>query len=161
MIYIGFSTNPKNPLSRIIRWFTKSQVSHCFIIFRMFGKDWILESGAKGVVVLPMSKLGGVMKAAVAIPELAPDDLGKVMENDLGDNYDYGGLFGMAVHIIGRWFKTKWRNPWNDSRAMFCSEFVVQALQQCKFQGADQLEAANTTPQDLLDFLTEHYVRRG
>lgn len=161
MIHIGFSTQPKSWLSRIVRWFTKSKASHALIVFEMFDREWILESGIKGVVILPIERLDGQMVALVPIPELSPADLSKVMVDDLGDDYDFTGLFGMTINVLGRWFKAKWKNPWNNPRSMFCSEFVVKTLQQCGFPGADQLEAANTTPQDLLDFLTEHYVRRS
>ena len=110
---------------------------------------------------MPVEKLEKEFVALVPIPELSPDDIALVMADDLGEKYDFGGLLGMAWNIIGRWFKAKWKNPLNDSKAMFCSEFVVKALQQCQFPEAGKLEAANTTPQDRLDFLTEHYVRRS
>lgn len=161
MIQIAFSTQPKNLLSRVIRWFTKSKVSHCFIVFEAFGHKWILESGIKGVVILPLDKFDGEIRALVDIPELTPEALGNVMEDDLGRDYDFTGLAGMAINYIGRWFKAKWKNPLNASRSMFCSEFVVKALAESKFPGADQLDAADTSPQDLLDFLTEHYVKKA
>lgn len=154
MIYIGFSTQPKSTLSRIVRWFTKSKTSHALIVFQMFGRDWILESGIKGVVILPIERLDGVMVELIPVPQLSEEDLSKAMVNNLGDDYDFTGLFGMAINVLGRWFKAKWKNPWNNPRSMFCSEFVVKTLQQSGYPGADRLEAATTTPQDLLDFLT-------
>ena len=161
MISIAFSTQPKNLLSRLVRWFTKSKASHAFIIFEALGRAWILESGIKGIVVLPLDKFRDQMVTVVRIPEMTDDHLSKVMDDNLGLDYDFTGLFGMGLTIIGLWFKTKCRNPLNNPRSMFCSEFVVLALQECSFPGADQLDAANTSPQDLLDFLTEHYVRKA
>lgn len=161
MISIAFSTQPRNLLSRLVRWFTKSKTSHAFIIFEAMGRAWILESGVKGVVVLPLDKFRDQMVAVVPVPDLTDEELSKVMDEYLGRDYDFTGLFGMTFNYIGRWLKAKWRNPWNNSRAMFCSELCVKALQESGFPGADQLVAADTSPQDLLDFLTEHYVRKA
>ena len=160
MIHVCFSTQPKNLLSRLVRWFTKSKASHSFLTFDALGRSWILESGVKGIVVLPLDKFKDELVAAVQVPEISDEVLSKVMDEHLGLDYDFTGLFGMGINYLGRWFKAKWKNPWNNPGSMFCSEFVVETLQEAGFPGADKLVAADTSPQDLLDFLTEHYLNQ-
>ena len=160
MVYVGFSTTD-SIVSKIIRWFTKSEVSHAFFVIDLLGRAWVLESGFHGVTLSPAEKFTAknTIKYLAQVHELDEPDVATVM-NDLGENYDFGGLFGSAFVVIGRWFKQKWRNPWADPKAMFCSEFVVKSLQECGFPGADQLVPQDTTPQDLKDFLMAHYMNQ-
>lgn len=158
MIHVGFSTT-NQLISRIIRWFTKATVSHCFFVFDLFGKGWVLQSDFFGVVILPLEKFqkSNTIIALAPIPELGEDDLARAMQ-ELGGAYDFGGLLGGIFPIIGSWFKRKWKNPWENPSALFCSEFIVVSLQEASFPGADQLVASETTPEDLKDFLTAHYA---
>jgi hypothetical protein len=160
VIYVGFSTT-NQLISRIIRWFTKATTSHCFFVFDLFGKAWILQSDFFGVVVLPAEKFlkSNTLVAMAPIPELGEQDLARAMEH-LGGAYDFGGLLGGIWPVIGRWFKKKWSNPWENPKALFCSEFVVTSLQMSGFPGADKLVASETTPEDLKHFLTEHYLNQ-
>jgi hypothetical protein len=153
MVQIGFSTTPKI-LSRFIRWVTKSRVSHSFIIFDWLGKRWVLESGFSGVVIVPWEKF---QRDNIIVKVIAPGfvynmDLLPAME-ELGEKYDYGGLFGTAWVLIGRWLKMKWKNPFNDSKAMFCSELVTKILQKAGHPAVQGLDPATTTPEDLLELL--------
>lgn len=161
MVYVGFSTT-NAILSRFIRWVTKSEVSHTFLVFDLYGRAWVLEAGFFGVTMLPVDKFqkDNIIKTMAAIPEIGDEHIAKAMD-DLGDRYDFGGLLGSAVVIVGRWFKRKWKNPWQDSKAMFCSEFVVTILQEAHFPDAELLEPSETTPQDLQDFLTRYYLNQG
>lgn len=154
MIQVGFSTTHMY-LSRIIRFFTKSECSHAFFVFDLFGKAWVLEAGFFGVTLLALEKFQKTNTVIALVPiEATESDLEAAME-ELGDRYDFGGLLGSFFVIVGRWFKKKWKNPWDAPKALFCSEFVVKALQANGYPGAENLVAADTTPQDLLDFLTE------
>ena len=73
----------------------------------------------------------------------------------LGEWYDFTCLFGTIFPILGRWLKAKWKNPFNNSRALFCSEAVTKVPQVSKYPRSEFLVPENTTPQDLLVFLTE------
>ncbi len=75
------------------------------------------------------------------------------MVDHLGEIYDYKGLFGMAWVETGRWLRKKWINPWQSSKAMFCSELVMKVLQDSGYSGADEYDAGSTDPQILMDFL--------
>jgi hypothetical protein len=71
----------------------------------------------------------------------------------LGTAYDFTGLLGMFWVVLGRVLKRRFHNPTQNSRAMFCSEMGVVVLQRSHYPGAEKLIAADTSPQDLLDFL--------
>jgi hypothetical protein len=153
MVYVGFTTTD-SLLSRVIRYFTKSDVSHSFMAFELFGKLWILEAGISGVVILPWERLPKDSRIVdyFEIDGIMPKDLVSAMDN-LGSSYDFTGLFGFIFPIVGRWLKKKWHNPWNNSKSLFCSEFVTSTLQSCNFPGAESLIPSDTSPSDLRDFL--------
>ena len=77
----------------------------------------------------------------------------------LGDAYDFGGLVGMAWVLLGRMFKKRWRNPLENSHAMFCSEMAVTMLQRAGTPWAKSLVASRVSPQDLMDLFEKEQPR--
>lgn len=157
MISIGFSTTDKL-LSRIIRKLTKSRVSHSFIMFDWLGKKWVLEAGFNGVGILPLERFladGNIIVEVVDLPHVELEDLIPAME-DMGERYDFGGLLGGIVPLIGKWFKQKWHNPFNDTKALFCSEFIVYWLQDLAFEPAYNLVPEDVSPEELLKLLEKN-----
>lgn len=154
MISVGFSTT-NMVVSRIIRWATKAKCSHTFIIFDWLGEKWILEAGFTGVAPMRYDKFkkSNTIVAEVDLPGLVIDDIKSALD-EMGDNYDFGGLFGGFWPLIGTWFKMKWNNPWNNTKAMFCSELVATWLKQLKWKGCAWLTPADVTPQQLLNILS-------
>lgn len=163
MTLIGFSTSKTSWISRIIRWFTNSTVSHCFIVY--YDNEW-----NKYMVMESEGGLGG----AVRIVNFRDDNPGIVklfkpkhnieygmnnMVDHLGEVYDYGGLFGMAWVILGRWLKKKWQNPLHSSKALFCSELVAQVLIDSNYPGAFALNPPTTDPEILLRFFEEEQAQ--
>jgi len=161
MIYVGFSTT-NFIVSRIIRRLTKSEVSHTFFAYLAFGRLWVLEAGFLGICIVPLDKFAKKNQIILLVPvkELNTEDLSSAMDR-LGDAYDFGGLFGGIFPIIGHWLKRKWKNPWDNTKAMFCSELIVTTLQDAKFKGMEEFVAADTTPQELKDYFTAHYLTRS
>jgi hypothetical protein len=154
-IRIGFSTSRNSWISKVIRWFTDSGVSHCFFIY--FDEDWerdmVLEATSGGFRIVPYSFYAE--STLVSLTPAYPVDVGIKKSLDwLGVGYDYGGLLGMAWVEIGRRLKCAWRNPWRGANTMFCSEAIVRILQESGYPGADTLDAQSTDPQMLLDFLS-------
>ena len=152
---VGFSTG-KGLISRIIRWFTKSTVSHAWLLYLDvdFGQDMVLEATLEGVRIMPFEvfkKHNTIIKIAVPSKDLKSGLLqaGGV----LGGSYDFTGLFGMLWVLFGHWLKRKWKNPWNNSQAMFCSEFVARVLMWSNYPGVEYWEPSEMTPQDLYEFL--------
>lgn len=159
MIKIGFSTS-NSFISRAIRWFTKSQASHVFLLIEdgFFGVSVVMEATQGGFRVVPFEHYvsGSTKLVRIIEPRTPIDDGVKKAVEWLGAHYDYGGLFGMAIVMLGRWLRRKWQNPWQSTRAMFCSEAVVYVLQVSGYSGADKLIPSTTSPEDLLEFLNEN-----
>lgn len=156
---IGFSTSDKL-LSRVIRYFTKSEVSHTFIFAQkaFFGQDMILQATMGGFHA--MSYKAFTAQKGVRIIEMVELPISidgglEIAADWLSYHYDYGGLFGSIFILLGRWFKRKWRNPLDSSKSMYCSEATVRVLQAAGFPGADALDPPAVNPQDLRVYIRE------
>lgn len=153
--HVGFSTST-SPVSAVIRTLTRSRASHAWFLYRDtdLGLDMVLEAVGSGLRLIPFEVWRHHNRVVATVP------LGRSLNQGLahavmwiGTRYDGGGLFGMAVVMVGRWFRRTWRNPWASSRALFCSEVVVRALQRDGFPGAERLDPEGTSPADLMAFL--------
>jgi hypothetical protein len=155
MISIGFSTS-NSWVSRIVRWFTKSIASHSFIMFDWLGQQWVLASEWDGVKIVPLPTFLAQKNIIVKVfdmPEITMDEL-KLALDDTGVNYDYSGLFGAMFPIFGTWLRMKWHNPWNDPKAMFCSEFITIWLKQLGYPATSNVDPADVTPERLIAILS-------
>lgn len=154
MISIGFSTT-KSMISRLVRWFTGSTASHSLVIFDWLDQKWVIASEWDGVKIVTLDSFigGGGIIVKTFDTTLSMDEL-KPLLNDLGMAYDYTGLFGAIFPIIGRWFKKKWHNPWDNAQAVFCSEVIVMWLQGLKFKAVEGVLPADITPQTLMELLS-------
>lgn len=168
MISVGFSTGKHSIVSSIIRWATKSETSHAFIIIdrldiaptkhhaaQTIREQFILEADVGGFQLYPYRLF---RKRNNIVAEITPKvDLtyavADAIEKMLGEGYDYLGLFSGALMMIARAFGKRIHNPFHASKAMFCSEAVTKILHLAKYPGAESLVPADTTPQDLLNFL--------
>jgi len=152
-IWIGFSTT-NNLISRVIRWFTRSTTSHAWIAFASqdMGMDVVLEAHFtfRAVPYVWFKKRNRIV-AEYEIP-VGQAAVAKCA-SFLGENYDYTGIVGGIIVSVGRWFKHKWHNPWGNPKAQTCSEAVVRALQAAAYPGAEKLNAEDTSPQTLMEFL--------
>lgn len=157
-IVLGFST-PKawNPVSWIVRKFTKSKASHAWVAYYdpMLGIDVVAEAHEFGFRIIRYDKFIS-KNNIVAIFRLGyePSAFMTKMSIWLGTMYDFAGLFGMAINIIGRYFGFKaWKNPFHSPDAVFCSESIVRVLQRLDPDKYSILDPDNTSPQDLLDYM--------
>lgn len=156
MIKVGFSTHHHNILSSTIRFFTKSEVSHTWLLVDdpLFKRPMVLEATETGIVLTPFDRFATKNDVVCILDPKHPLDSGMSEAGAwLGERYDFLGLVGTAFVLLGRWLKRKWKNPLSSSHAMFCSEFVVNVMQAAQYPGAENLVPTGTTPQDLLDFL--------
>lgn len=153
-IRVGFSTSD-GWVSRIIRWFTSSKVSHCFFVY--YDIDWerdmVLEATSGGFRVVPYS-IYEKNTLFLLTPKFPVADGFKKALDWLGSGYDYAGLLGMSWVEVGRWLKRKWRNPYRNPKEMFCSEAVVRVLQAANYPGTESMDAQSVDPQMLLDFFS-------
>lgn len=152
MIKVGFSKS-NSLIGAIIRWFTKSKVNHTFLVFTLGGVEWVLEASWFGVYIIPWEKYRQTANVT-RIFELQNTQLEDMnILRFIGSNYDYSGLAGMAWVMLGRALKRVWRNPWQTSKAYFCSEMVARILKKSRFPGAENLDPRSTSPEDLLVLL--------
>jgi len=155
-IWVGFSRD-NSFLSWLIRKVTKGPASHCFLILSAdltpLRCEMILEASAFGVRLIPLErfKRRNTVVGTWTSADSKYDLLAALatMSADLGDVYDYGGLFGMAWVVIGRWLRKKWQNPLHAAHTLFCSELVDTFLRAALVQGADGLPASSWEPNDL------------
>jgi len=166
MIAVGFSTQTKNPLSAIIRFFTGSPISHTWLLVEdpVFGMKMVMEADEFGIRLIPYDRfqLGNDIKYLITLNSNWDYGLGLATAGEwLSSMYDFSGLIGMAFVVIGRWLKRKWNNPFASHSAMFCSELVVRFLQASQYPGTKDFVPEDTTPQDLLTFLQQPPVATG
>lgn len=154
---IVFSTS-KSPVSGLIRKITKSPTSHVFFVFDVGPKELMLEAGFTGI---EFNDYKNYAKSHVIVAEhlLAEGAdrkqyLYKALEF-LDTKYDFGGLFGGLWVIVGRWFKRIWKNPLQNSKALFCSEYVATVLKEAGHPKLQDCIPSEITPKDLLELLKD------
>lgn len=153
-IKIGFSTS-NNFISKTIRFFTRSKISHTFLLLdkAFMGEDMVMQATKGGFNLVTYS----VFKQHNKIVELVEPGVSlvegiKVATRWLGRDYDYLGVVGFLFVLLGRIFSLRWRNPFNTD-AVFCSEVIVYILKSSNYPGAESLNPSTITPQDLYEFL--------
>ncbi len=153
-ISIGFSRS-RHIGSKIIRFFTRSLVSHTFLIVHnsFIGMDMILEAVPGGFHLVTLEAFDKKYEIVYTVPIVDVDDAEiRKATKWLGRNYDYLGVLGTLVVLAGRLFNRKWRNPIN-TKAVFCSEALALLLQVSDYPNAEKLDPSATTPIDLYNFL--------
>jgi len=156
VISIGFSYRSGNLVSWVIRKMTHSDVSHAWLLVddvTLRGKI-VMEAGFAGWETESYEQFLAQNTVVATIDMKC--DLSKGIEAArewLGSSYDFMGLLGAFVVIVGRWFKFMWHNPFNSSKTLFCSEAIARVLQEANYPGAASLDPGTVTPQDLYTFL--------
>lgn len=128
-INVCFSTS-NAWISRLIRWFDKSDVSHALITFydETFDQVFVLEANGRGYMPIPWAKWRQthtlVRRYDLDIPLAQQQAALREMGNLLGAEYDRIGLIG---HL---WLKIKRRakNPFDTPTKLICSEAVARFL---------------------------------
>jgi hypothetical protein len=144
--------------SKLIRWFTGSDVSHALIIvdFEMVQADgtahprMVLEATATGFGLRLLSeflKTNTIMLEAEPPGELVKGYLGVL--NLLEEAYDYEGIVGIALVGLARRLGKRIQSPVHSSHALFCSEATVRMLQLARSTPFLPLDAPSTAPSDL------------
>jgi type III secretory pathway component EscS len=148
VVHVGFSTTG-GWLSRMVRRFTRSRVSHCIVVYRsdIFAQEMVLEASGNGFRMISWRRWDRANKL-VALYRLnfPQDDLRTALQrlaDRLGDSYDTISLFGFAVR---RWLRLK-TVPFNSKAKLVCSEALALFLHWCGMP-IDNIGAM--TPQSLL-----------
>jgi len=142
----------RTPLGSLIRWCTKSQVSHCMVEFPVWGRRMVAEARVGGVRIVPSTKARRhvVIEYRCRFPSRAGL---AAISDEAGEKYDYSGLFviGWAI-IAAKWLRLsvkRWR--WK-SESIKCSELIVIFLRASGVKGAELLPMELTTPEDIRGF---------
>lgn len=159
-IRVGFSTSTSWH-ARIVRWFTRSEVSHAFFLLEnsFLGIDVVLEADPPDVHLRALSEF--VKKNRIVKTVDMPDTLREGLVRSvrlLGRPYDYGAFFGVGLVLMGGWLKKKWKHPLNSRKALDCVEMIVTVLQASGYPNAKSLEAAQISPQQLMEFLSAEHA---
>jgi hypothetical protein len=156
---IGFSTPRSfNPVSWLVRNFTKSEASHCFFLYwdDDFECDMVIEAHELGFRLITWKRFVKKNRIVALVEPAHSLDTGFAKLGEwVGSVYDFGGLIGQSVVLFGRFLSRKWRNPLKSSRSMFCSESVARCMQWAGHPDAQKFPPEETTPQDLLTFYRE------
>lgn len=157
-LVVGFST-PKfpNPVSWLVRLITRSKASHAWVAYHdpTLGIDVVVEAHELGFRMLKYDNFVA-KNNVVAIFRLkySPQSFMPYMSRWLGTVYDFLGLIGIGVSILGKYLGWKHlKNPFDSPDAVFCSESIVRALKAMDPVKYGDLDENNTTPQGLMDFL--------
>jgi hypothetical protein len=154
-IAIGFSTRKKNILSTIIRWATGSKASHVWLLTSLFGVPCVVEASDFGFfpsMTFERFKQANEIVSLIPIEQSLDEGLTWAAKS-FGERYDYTGLFGMIVVMLGRFFHRRWKNPLDNRKALFCSEAIASVLVLSRYPNSEQLVPEETTPDQLLQLL--------
>lgn len=148
---VGFSRND-GIVSSVIRWITRSKVSHCWFSFKMANTPLLFHADFLGVCI--GSKAAFALENTVVAEFEMRIDFAPVIDEmlrDLGAAYDYAGIVGHLWVLLGRVFGRQWENPLQRKDRWYCSEMVSYFLKEC---GEDvKLPPASISPDCLMRFL--------
>src|SRR5512138_3812095 len=108
---IGFSTTD-GILSRLIRFGTRSPVSHAFLVYFDvdFGREMVMEAVGAGFRIVPLDKFAKHNRVVAIVTPRHPIDEGlKAAVDWLGEGYDTSGLVGMGVLVLFRALRLRLR----------------------------------------------------
>ena len=153
---VGFSYKT-HFFARAIRWFTKSEFSHSYVVQQGPQGNYVLEATSRGVNLQWYPCF--VNDGALGITEFQVDHVqstmdeawGKICTNRLNRPYSYMQILGDAFVItMQTLFKVSLPNPFSQRKADVCSELVLGWLRRAKISGFEGLNAGTVSPEDLV-----------
>lgn len=146
-------------ISRLIRWATHGEVSHCYLEYssELWGGRWSAEADAKGVHKKPAEASRHAVYAEYECSGFDVPPCTKAIRKYIGASYDYAGLGLLAlIKIAWQVFKVKIRHPATSTRAQKCSELVARFLQAGPLPETKVWNPETVEPQQLLDWCRTH-----
>lgn len=150
-------TTSNGIFARLIKWFTRSSVSHVLLhVYDYF----VFEAGGTKVKLRPWSSVTGIV-AKFRIKESAVSSviIDRCVQEAMlehGKGYDWFGIVGFAYCIlVERLFKKDVKNPFARQSSYWCSEliaFFLNKVNAYKNIGLS-LKADDFSPEDLLKLL--------
>ncbi len=155
-IRVGFSTT-NSWISRTIRWFIESKVSHTYIRFydEFLGVELIMHADWDGVVIEDAELFE---KQNTVIEEFEFEDprfkasLRKNLRL-LRKKYDYWNIAHWAwIITFKRWAKIKIKNPIDDPKKIWCVDFSIRNINPVIL-----LPLGTMNPRTLNEWMNAHY----
>lgn len=160
-VRVGFSRTDTF-VSKAIRWFLGSNISHTYIRYHdeFMDMDWVAHADWPGVIPIPADRFE---KENVAVEEYEFEIPKAALKFNLhrfvGGRYDYLAIFGWAWTIaFRRWLKQKIKNPIDDPKKMICVDFCLRVLNTAKITN---IASTSMNPIMLLQFLRENHEALG
>lgn len=158
-ITVGFSTS-NAIVSKLIRWITRSKVSHAWIAYddQTLGMRMVMQAEAWGFEVRPLKRW---VKENKLVAEFVPvgDDLHSsfhYIAKKLGTKYDYKSALLTGLKFwVNRWFKIIKSRSFKAPNKLMCSEAVVRFLQHGGYKTVDGLDPELTSPGELLKLISK------
>lgn len=148
---------------RLVRWFTRSRVSHVGIATTFHGVLVVIHADFGGVQVMLWSKFIRENEPVVSFIPMDIDVDGAILSavSEVGEAYDYVGILGYAVVMIARRWGRRIANPLAGAKAAVCSELVARALCAVLPEWRSFIDPEQVTPEDLLCLVeqSKHFTR--
>lgn len=156
---IGFSTT-NGLVSKIIRWATRSEASHSYVMFYVAGKPLVIHSTQKGVNCDCYAKFVKNNKIVAEYKLLVPqEDEKQALAHAiclLDKKYDFLSIVGFAFVLLNRTFGRRVKNPFPNRSAYHCSEFALEEMRRAGLEDLDAFDRESTAPEDLIHCLSAH-----
>lgn len=145
-------------LSKLICRIDGSRASHAWILYHdMNLQTWMVleahETEVRAVTYSLFCKRNNIV--SIRIPKFSIDAGLPKAASLLGEKYDFAGLFGMAIVLLGRRLKKKWKNPFRSSHSQFCTDFVANVFISAKFPGTESADPETTDIKDIDAWLAD------
>ena len=114
---VVFQRRAPGLLSKLIRWWTRSEFSHCEVLFGRIMVSAVEGVGVRSLVVT--EDLSAAQWEVVTPPKHDDRDAYLWAISEQGCKYDWLGILFCQIFKFGRQHKDRW----------FCSEFCTAALQ--------------------------------
>lgn len=147
------NASPRDPVSRLIAWWTQSEVVHCELILENEGLSGSARPSEDGVSLRPVSEI--YKKAsdwdAYRVPmACSEEEVAYFMMHQGRCQYNYRGIIatqlaGMTVPVDGFWF---------------CSELIFAVLQRYSALSLPNIAPAQVSPAELRRMLLQQGCTR-
>jgi hypothetical protein len=151
-------TAPPTLLHKIIQWFTGSVYTHVMLGYTdsFWGGKWTAAADLDGVRLYQATQTCKYVAAEYRC-KFDPTMGITAASKYINQSYDFWDLFAIGwTKLVWRLFKRKVRNPWHDSNAQICSEFVTRFLKGCGLSDVVNWDVEATTPGDVQAYCDRH-----
>lgn len=144
-------TASKTWFGKLIRWVTRSKVSHVFIEFPVWDRRMAGEATIGGTRMVLSEKARHNVVAEFKIHADTQPGLIELAKH-LGSAYDYAGLFVILWAKTLELFKRKMKAPRWSTKSQKCSELIANVLDHIYLQNSTGWPVEIVTPEDVLNF---------